>query len=737
VTAEPPVDRSSELELPRRFDWRREPRLWLRSFRHVSRRFEAILMTLVLLVIAFSVTEPTFLTIDNLRSELSTSAILWIVAMGMTLVVLTAGIDLSVGSVLALTGVILAQLINAGVPTVLAIVISLAAGAAIGGGINGLLIGRLGLSFFVVTLGTMEAILGAVNVWTKAGTVYVSSNLINNIGIGHILGIPVPVWFMIVLGIAAFGLLRFTYFGRDVYALGGNLQASRLSGLATKRTLIAVYAISGLCAAIAGVVQVGELGAASPSVGTNLALQAAAAVLLGGTSFTGGVGGVAGTAVGVLFLATLQNGLGIAGVSTYWQDVITGAVLVAAVLMDRARDVDWSVGRIASGFSRGRAALANAVGRGPAAASITGITAVGEAAAPLSVRAPAPAGDQAPTPPSSTRATQGPGAPPTISSRLRKLAQHIDTESLGRFAAVLAITVALVVYLSIAQSRFLTSANINNLLTGVAVLWIVALGMTFVVITVGVDLSVGAVLALSGILLAKLLDLGVPSGLAIVICVAGGVLLGGFINGALIGAVGLSFFVVTLASSVALGGFVNLWAGTSSFPIHSQFIISLGSGYLAGVPVSVWIMVGGFLLGLFVQRSTYFGRAIYASGGNRAAARLAGIRTSWTLVAVYALCAGCAALAGVLEAGRLGDGTPQVGTDIALQAAAAVLLGGTSFTGGVGGVGGTAIGVLFIGTLQDGLDLGGLSIFWQDIVTGAILVSAVLIDRLRRDPSRG
>ncbi len=209
--------------------------------------------------------------------------------------------------------------------------------ALLGAMINGLLIGGIGLSFFVVTLGSTAILTGVVNIWTGTETKYIDSALVGSIGVGHIAHIPVPIWIMLATFLIAYYVLRYTFFGRDIYAVGGNPQAARLAGLHVSRTLIAVYAITAGSAAVGSLIEAGRLGAASPLVGSDIPLQAAAAVLLGGTSFVGGVGGVVGTAVGVLFIGTLQNGLGIAGVSSFWQQVITGVILIAAVVIDWLR----------------------------------------------------------------------------------------------------------------------------------------------------------------------------------------------------------------------------------------------------------------------------------------------------------------------------------------------------------------------------------------------------------------
>ncbi len=299
-------------------------------------RYAAVLVLLVALFVGFSVTQSSFLTSANIENLLTSVSILWVVSMGMTFVVLTGGIDLSVGSLLALSGIVLSKLINgAGVPVWLALILTLAFGLAVGAGVNGILVGRAGLSFFVVTLGTLSLYQGIVNIWSSTKTTYITSSLLDNIAFGKPLGISSPIWIMIVTFLIAFVVLRWTYFGRDIYAVGGNIDAARLSGINVSGTLMAAYGIAGLCAALAGIIQAGRLGAASPLVGQDIPLNAAAGVLLGGTSFTGGVGGVTGTAVGVLFIGTLQNGLSIAGVSSFWQQVVTGAILIVAVGIDR------------------------------------------------------------------------------------------------------------------------------------------------------------------------------------------------------------------------------------------------------------------------------------------------------------------------------------------------------------------------------------------------------------------
>jgi len=297
--------------------------------------------------------------------------------------------------------------------------------------------------------------------------------------------------------------------------------------------------------------------------------------------------------------------------------------------------------------------------------------------------------------------------------------------STRHFRPVLLLVVVMFVAFSITLPNFFDGANLVNLLTSVAVLGIVSMGMTLVTIVGGFDLSVGAVASLSAIGLVKLLAAGVPGWLAVVLCVVGGLALGGITNGALVGRLHLSFFVVTLATMTAFTGFVNIWSNTQTTNITDPFVTWLGIGSPLGIPTPIWIMVIVFGITLYVQNRTLFGRDIYAIGGSITAARLSGIRTTRTVIFVYAIVAGTAALGGIIAAGRVGAASPQVDATLPLQAAAAVLLGGTALTGGSGGVGGTALGVIFIGVLQNGLSIAGLQSFWQQVATGVILIAAV------------
>ncbi len=310
------------------------------------------------------------------------------------------------------------------------------------------------------------------------------------------------------------------------------------------------------------------------------------------------------------------------------------------------------------------------------------------------------------------------------------------------YRPILLLTVLLTLALAFTQDGFATWQNTQNLLTGISGTWVIAMGMTFVLITAGADLSVGAISALTGIFLAKIVSAGVPGWPAVALTLVFGGILGAALNGALIGRLRLSFFVVTLASATALTGVVNIWSDTQSFAVPSPVVAQIGVNSILGLPAPIWIMLVIFLISLYVQRWTYYGRDVFAVGGSLAAARLSGVRTTRTLIVVYGISAVCATIAGIIAVGRIGVAAPNVDANVPLAAIAAVLLGGTSLAGGLGGVGGTAVGVLFLGVLSNGLSIAGVPSFWQQVVTGVILVVAVLgdqvglvRDRFRRKPA--
>lgn len=329
-----------------------------------SKRSRPVLIVDVVLIMAFAVTQPVFLHWDNIQNLMVGVSVLAIIAFGQTFVLLTGAADLSVAATSALCGYLLGTLLTHGMPAGFAIVLVLLFGAVLGGLINGMFVGVLGLSFFVVTLASMTAFTGAVNLWSDTKSILIESPFLAHITRDNYFGLPSPVYAMIAVLLILAYVQNFTMWGRDVYAVGGNISAARLSGIRTERVLIGVYALVGVCAAIGGILTAGQIGVSSPTVDGNLPLQAIAAVLLGGASLAGGAGGVGGTLLGVIFLGVLQNGLGLAGIPSFWQQVLTGVILLLAVLGDRL-----------TGWSTKRFMPFAGLGRKGAAAQVASVTA--------------------------------------------------------------------------------------------------------------------------------------------------------------------------------------------------------------------------------------------------------------------------------------------------------------------------------------------------------------------------
>lgn len=342
TTAKPPADETVEALVGEAT--RPGP---VRSVWNGTRTFRPVLLLLIALMLVLGSTESVFFTVENMQNVATSVSVLWIVALGATFVQLSGGIDLSSGALAALAGICLAKLLGTGMPGWLVIVLVIAFGAAVGMLVNGVLVGVFRLNVFVVTLASMTAITGAVSLWSNTQSAYVTSAAVNSLAVNTFLGQPMPIWIMAGTFLIFLYVQTRTYFGRDVYAVGGSLTAARLSGIRTSRTILIVWSVAGAMAALAGVIAVGRVGAAAPQPDNTLPLNAIAAILLGGSALSGGVGGVGGTVLGVLFIGVLQNGLSLSGAATYWQQILTGAILVTAVLGDRIHEfrIGWLRGR--------------------------------------------------------------------------------------------------------------------------------------------------------------------------------------------------------------------------------------------------------------------------------------------------------------------------------------------------------------------------------------------------------
>lgn len=312
--------------------------------REILRRFQSLL-ALGLMVLVLSLLSDNFLTVDNgwnILRQISVNACL---SIGMTLVILSGGIDLSVGAILALSGAVAAGLLKNGIALSAfglaleitpsgAILAAILVGAALGA-FNGFTITRFSLPPFVATLGMFSIARGLTMLWTGGFPITGLGTSFGTIGTGAFLGMPMPVWITLALAAVFVVVTTRTRFGRHLYAVGGNERAARLTGLNVGRIKLAVYTLAGALAGVAGLIVTSRLDSAQPNAGLGYELDSIAAVVIGGTSLSGGRGTIVGTLLGCLIIGVLNNGLFLLNVSPFWQQVIKGGVILLAVATDR------------------------------------------------------------------------------------------------------------------------------------------------------------------------------------------------------------------------------------------------------------------------------------------------------------------------------------------------------------------------------------------------------------------
>jgi len=293
-------------------------------------------LALIAVCIGLALLSPNFLSVSNSFDVMRQVSINAVIAFGMTLTILLGGIDLSVGSILAVSSVLAAMTMKGGHGAGVAAGIALLAGAAMGS-LNGVVIAKGNVAPFIATLGTMTLLRGAALVLSNGSPISgFPSQLFAMLGGGYVARlIPVPVVLMLAMFAVFWFVLTRTVFGRHVYATGGNAEAAKLSGVNTDRVQILVYTVSGAMAALAGVILTSRLDSAQPTAGVGYELDAITAVVLGGTSLAGGRGWIFGTLVGALLIGVLNNGLNLMGVSAFYQQVVKGSVILLAVLLDR------------------------------------------------------------------------------------------------------------------------------------------------------------------------------------------------------------------------------------------------------------------------------------------------------------------------------------------------------------------------------------------------------------------
>ncbi|MFP5108824.1 D-allose ABC transporter permease [Neobacillus sp. C211] len=290
----------------------------------------------IIIVALLGIMSPQyFLTTNNLTQVVLQSAITILIACGEFFAILIAGIDLSVGSVIALTGVVTAKLLMSGTPVILAILIGGIIVGGLLGAINGSLVNLTGLHPFIITLGTMAIFRGVTLIISNASPIFGFPQSFKDGVAGWLFGIPIPVLIALAVALVLVFITKKTILGRNIYALGGNSKSAWFSGINIKKHTMIVFIISGICAGIAGVVTTARLGSAEPLAGQGFETFAIASAIIGGTSFFGGKGNIPGVVMGGLIIGVINNGLNILNISTYYQQIVMGCLIIAAVTLDK------------------------------------------------------------------------------------------------------------------------------------------------------------------------------------------------------------------------------------------------------------------------------------------------------------------------------------------------------------------------------------------------------------------
>lgn len=306
------------------------------------RQYAAFFMRLsvvIAIVLFLTAARPEFMSFNNIINVLRQASLLFLLSSGLTIVILTAGIDLSIGAILALSACIMGTVLkNQGM------LLGIPAGLAIGsacGLFNGMLVSLVRLPPFMATYGTLWIAQGLALIFMKAEIIWGFPKAFRFFGAGHLLGIPVPIILMVVVFAILYFMLNYTTFGREIYAIGANVDAARLSGIRVTRNLLIVYTLSGFLSAFAAMVYISRINAVEAGIGDPLLLPALASVCIGGTSLFGGEGGIGGTILGALIMSLITNGMNLLGMTSFWQSFAVGSIVILSVLVDQVRTLKF------------------------------------------------------------------------------------------------------------------------------------------------------------------------------------------------------------------------------------------------------------------------------------------------------------------------------------------------------------------------------------------------------------
>ena len=634
----------------------RSPIGWLGEF---ARR-EPMLLAGLALFAAFVATSPVFGSFGNAENILRQTAPVLLLGLGMSLVVLVGGIDLSVGSVVLASAVAAGIVLVSGLPSGVAMLAAVATGAAVGA-VNALLIEALRISPVIVTLGSMIAVRGValVALGEYSSWITIKAPAFDALARTRVLGIPLDALIVLAATALTWLFLTRTIYGRRLYAVGDNERAARLSGIAARACRASAYIACGAFAGVAGIFFAARTGIVSPSIGVGLEFFAIAVVALGAGGLPAGRVKIGETLIGALILMMVFNYMTIRGIPGTWQTTATGFLLLAAMV----------VGRLVQGRRAGDPAV--------------GLEAM----------------------------------------------SHVETgrfgRSLGRNAIALA-TIVLAIVFSAINPRFATLPNLVTLVEQNTTLAIVAVGAMIGIVSRCVDISAGSVVALGAVAaaLAFQAGLGVPASLFAGIALCLGVY---GLNGLVVGWLGLDPLIVTLAAWIWARGLAVSLTNARTIPFDSGFVGFMNAPLVVGFTPGVAMMVLAFAAGWLVLTRLPIGMRLYALGNDPRMLRQAGVSVSATRLRIL-LIMGCFTASGmIVMLGRLGAAAPTAGFGLELDAIVAVVIGGASFRGGEGRLRDTAIGVLFLAVLNNGLSglqMGDAGFF---LIKGSAILAALTL----------
>lgn len=635
------------------------------------------LLAVVLLFVLPGFLDRQYLSVQTLTMVYSSAQILILLAMGATLVMLTRNIDVSVGSITGMCAVLLGMLLNAGYSLPVACVATLLLGL-LAGFFNGVLVAWLKIPAIVATLGTLGLYRGIMLLWTGGKWIEGLPAELKQLSAPLLLGVSAIGWLTIILVAFMAWLLAKTAFGRSFYATGDNLQGARQLGVRTEAIRIVAFSLNGCMAALAGIVFASQIGFIPNQTGTGLEMKAIAACVLGGISLLGGSGAIIGAVLGAWFLTQIDSVLVLLRIPAWWNDFIAGLVLLAVLVFD---------GRL-------RCALERNLRRQKYARFMT--------------------------------------PPPSVNPlRQVKTGGCIMRIRYGWELALAALLVIEIVAFGAINPRML---DLNMLLFSTSdfiCIGIVALPLTMVIVSGGIDISFGSTIGLCAIALGVLFQSGVPMPLAILLTLLLGALCG-LINAGLIIYTKVNPLVITLGtlylfagSALLLSGMAGAtgYEGIGGFPMAFTDFANLD---VLGLPVPLIIFLICLLVFWLWLHKTHAGRNVFLIGQSPRVALYSAIPVNRTLCALYAMTGLASAVAAMLLVSYFGSARSDLGASFLMPAITAVVLGGANIYGGSGSIIGTAIAVLLVGYLQQGLQMAGVPNQVSSALSGALLIVVVV-----------